>query len=150
EDEDDLIELVDSTESAESNNGAPRRRRMVNQVFGLRNWSRSKRPKDSGHFGDLIREVPMRRRETRLVGRSGSSQLILSNLELEDLIYEVFTAIDSPADVRTIRQLVLSKIPLQDYNVASLDEELTTGNDGSSLRREAADTRRTPEDLLLD
>jgi len=61
------------------------------------------------------------------VGRSGTSQLILSNPDLENLIVEVLTVIDSPADVRTIRQLVLSKIPLQDYNVASLDEE--TGRD---------------------
>ncbi len=43
---------------------------------------------------------------------------------------------------------MLSKIPLQDYNVESLDEELSTGN-GSMLRREAHDTRETPEDALL-
>ncbi|HJZ66547.1 MAG TPA: hypothetical protein VKF81_00265, partial [Blastocatellia bacterium] len=75
--------------------------------------------------------------------------LILSNPHLEDLVVEVFKAIDSPADVRTIRQLVLSKIPLQDYNVASLDEQLNPGNDGAALRREVRDTRATPEDALL-
>ncbi|HSQ19877.1 MAG TPA: hypothetical protein VLR92_05835, partial [Blastocatellia bacterium] len=85
----------------------------------------------------------------RLVGRSGSSQLILSNPDLENLIVEVLTVIDSPADVRTIRQLVLSKIPLQDYNVASLDEELSAGNNGATLRREARDTRENPEAALL-
>src|SRR6185436_11873515 len=92
---------------------------------------------------------PMRNRDTRVVGRSGSSQLILSNPDLENLIVEVLTVIDSPADVRTIRQLVLAKIPLQDYNVASLDEELNNGSDGSTMRKEAHDTRENPEDALL-
>jgi DNA-directed RNA polymerase specialized sigma subunit len=45
--------------------------------------------------------------------------------------------------------LVLSKIPLQDYNVASLDEELSSETAGATLRREARDTRDTPEDALL-
>jgi hypothetical protein len=148
--EDDCFEsLDDSSDEDFSAKREPRRRRMVNQVFGLREWSRSKLLRDSGHFSDAIKSVPVRRRDTRLVGRSGSSQLILSNPDLEQLIVEVFKAIDSPADVRTIRQLVLSKIPLQDYNVASLDEELSAGNSGGTVRREAADTRETPEDALL-
>ena len=128
---------------------APRRRRMVNQVFGLREWPRSKPLSDSGHFTELIKAVPMRSRDTRLVGRSGTSQLILSNPDLENLIVEVLTVIDSPADVRTLRQLALSKIPLQDYNVSSLDEEMSTGAGGTTMRREARDTRETPEDALL-
>jgi hypothetical protein len=127
----------------------PRRGRMVNQVFGLREWPRSKSVKDAGHFTDAIRSVAMRRRDTRVVGRSGTSQLILSNADLEALIVDVLRAIDSPADVRTLRQLVLSKIPLQDYNIASLDEELSVGNTGGTVHREAADTRDTPEDALL-
>src|SRR3989442_6911702 len=118
---------------------APRRQRMVSQGFGLQEGPRSKRRRDSCHFTELIKSVPMRKRDTRGVGRSGSSQLILSNPDLQVLVVEVFKAIDSPADVRTIRQLVLSKIPLQDYNVASLDEQLNPGNDGSALRREVRD-----------
>ena len=148
------VELMDDSFEEEDQqakkNGAGRRRRMVNQVFGLKEWKASRPLGDSGHFADLIKSVPMRKRDTRLVGRSGSSQLILSNPELEALIVEVFTAIDSPADVKTVRQLVLSKIPLQDYNVASLDEELTSSaNNGAGLRREAVDTRETPESALL-
>ena len=132
---------------AEKGNGG-RRGRMVNQLFGLREWPRSKPMSDSGHFAELVKSVPMRRRDTRLVGRSGSSQLILSNPELEALMVEVLLAIDSPADVRTLRQLVLSKIPLQDYNLASLDEELGTGT-GTVLRRDPSDFRETPEGALL-
>ncbi len=142
-------EETPAKKNGNGNNGGVRRRRMVNQVFGLKEWPASKPLGDSGHFADLIKSVPMRKRDTRLVGRSGSSQLILSNPELEALIVEVFAAIDSPADVRTIRQLVLSKIPLQDYNVASLDEELSSASNGTGLRRDAPDTRETPEAALL-
>lgn len=154
--EDDDIEVgenssADEHSSAKKNGsgGEPRRQRMVSQVFGLYEWPRSKALSDSGHFTELIKAVPMRNRDTRLVGRSGTSQLILSNPDLENLIVEVLTVIDSPADVRTIRQLTLSKIPLQDYNVASLDEELSTGTGGSTMRREARDNRESPEDALL-
>jgi hypothetical protein len=149
-DEIDAIDDLPDEEISSSGNGHHvKRGRMVNQVYGLRRWPRSKPVKDSGHFSDLVKSVPMRKRDTRIVGRSGTSQLILSNPELEALIVEVFEAIDSPADVRTIRQLVLSKIPLQDYNIASLDEELTAGNDGAVVRREAIDVRETPEGELL-
>jgi hypothetical protein len=154
EDEDDIevpgVSPEDEVAASKSSaRGEQRRGRMVNQVYGLRDWPASKPLRDSGHFTEMIKSVPMRRRDTRLVGRTGTSQLILSNPDMEELIVEVLTTIDSPADVRTLRQLVLSKIPLQDYNVASLDEELSTGNEGSTLRREARDTRETPEDALL-
>ncbi|MCI0488697.1 MAG: hypothetical protein L0229_19075 [Blastocatellia bacterium] len=145
-DDDDIEDIEDDLQNG---NGEPRRRRMVNQVFCLSEWPRSKAAGDSGHFADLIKNVPMRKRDTRLVGRSGNTQLILSNPELEELIVEVFDAIDSPADVRTMRHLVLSKIPLQDYNIASLDEKLRTGSDGMYVQRDAIDTRETPEDALL-
>lgn len=143
------LEALDELAEDLQEPGKLKRRRMVNQVFGLRSWPGSKAVRDSGHFSEMLKTVPMRRRDTRVVGRSGSSQLIISNPDLESLIVEVFEAIDSPADVRTIRQLVLAKIPLQDYNVASLDEELSAGSSGSVLRRDPSDTRATPEALLL-
>jgi hypothetical protein len=152
DDIDELDDAHDEEHAASHKNGngnKPRRRRMVNQVFGLREWPRSKPLRDSGHFTDLIKSVAMMKRDTRLVGRSGTSQLILSNPEMEKLIVRVLAVIDSPADVKTIRQLVLSKIPLQDYNVSSLDEELAGGDNGTSMRREARDTRDTPEAALL-
>ncbi|HJQ23224.1 MAG TPA: hypothetical protein VKA60_04865 [Blastocatellia bacterium] len=147
--EDDSLDALADLHEDDEAPMRPRRGRMVNQVFGLREWPRSKLVRDAGHFTDAVKSVAVRRRDTRVVGRSGASQLILSNADLEALIVEIFKAIDSPADVRTIRQLVLSKIPLQDYNIASLDEELSVGNGGGAIHREAADTRETPEDALL-
>jgi hypothetical protein len=153
DDSDTLDDLAEDDFSPSKTNGhahpTAKRKRMVNQVYGLRDWAATKTLNDSGHFTDLIKNVPTRKRDTRIVGRSGSSQLILSNPELEELMVEIFTAIDSPTDVRTLRQLVLSKIPLQDYNIASLDEELSAGNSGATIRRDPADTRDTAEDLLL-
>ncbi|HLG14430.1 MAG TPA: hypothetical protein VJH03_08010 [Blastocatellia bacterium] len=145
--------LYDPEDDASTEEAAPqketRRRRMVDQLFGLREWPRRKAVRDSGHFTERVKSVAMRRRDTRIVGRSGTSQLILSNPELEKLIVDVFRAIDSPADVRTVRQLVLSKIPIQDYNVASLDEEFDAGTSRTTLRHTPHDTRDTPEDALL-
>jgi hypothetical protein len=66
---------------------------MVNQVFGLRKWPLSNRWGTRVIFVELIKSVPMRKRDTRLVGRSGSSQLILSNPDLENLMVEVLTVI---------------------------------------------------------
>jgi hypothetical protein len=146
---DDELPSTNGNHGAGSGNTNGRRRRMVNQVYGLSEWRNRKPVRDSGHFADAVKDVPMRKRDTRLVGRSGSSQLILSNADLESLMIEVLQAIDSPADVRTLRQLVLSKIPLQDYNIASLDEEKRAGNDGETIQREAVDVRDTPEDALL-
>ena len=146
--EDEGLDTLDDLHDDEAVS-RPRRGRMVNQVFGLREWPRSKPLKDAGHFSEAIKSVAMRRRDTRVVGRSGASQLILSNPDLEALMVEIFKAIDSPTDVRTIRQLVLARIPLQDYNIASLDEELSVGNSGGTIHREAADTRETPEGALL-
>jgi hypothetical protein len=153
DDSDALDDLAEDDFSHSKTNGHShppvKRKRMVNQVYGLRSWAATKGLSDSGHFTDLIKNVPTRKRDTRIVGRSGTSQLILSNPELEELMVEIFKAIDSPTDVRTLRQLVLSKIPLQDYNIASLDEELNAGNSGATMRRDPADTRDTAEDLLL-
>jgi hypothetical protein len=145
---DDLEIIDDFNEEHSATNGSAKRRRMVDQIFGLKDWPRKKPLRDSGHFTEMVKSVPMRRRDTRMVGRTGSSQLILSNPDLEELIVEVLRAIDSPADVRTIRQLTLSKIPLQDYNVASLDEPVID-SEGDTIKREAADTRDTPEGELL-
>ena len=157
---DDYIEALveadpdDDEASPRTERQAPRRQRMVNQVFGLKEWSAKKTRKDPGSFTELASIVPVRKRDTRYVGRSGTSQLIISNPELESLLVEILIAIDSPADVRTIRQMALSKIPLQDYRLSSLDEPLRARDDGSDrgstlLSTLATEGRETPESQML-
>src|SRR5262249_5973810 len=150
--EPEIGETASSSLSGEKH-GPAKRRRMVNEVYALRKWGRYKAPRDPGQFADMVKSVPMRERDTRVVGRSGTSQLILSNPALEELIIEIFIAIDSPADVKTIRKLALSRIPLQDYSIATLDADFAQpyGEPArkNSTYRFAADSRLTPEDELI-
>jgi hypothetical protein len=156
----DLLDLATDEADDQADDDTPsqnkepqKRQRMVNQVFALRNWGRNKPARDPGHFAELIKSVPMRTRDTRVVGRSGTSQLILSNPALEELIIEIFLTIDSPADVKTIRRLTLSRIPLQDYSIATLDSDSSQSYGEGGRRRSAdrfiADRQQTPEDELI-
>ena len=159
----DLIDLAtdaaddlgdDESPNQDNQHREPKRRqRMVNQVFVLRKWGSNKPARDPGHFAELIKSVPIRTRDTRVVGRSGTSQLILSNPALEELIIEIFLTIDSPADVKTIRRLALSRIPLQDYSIATLDANSGQHYGETSSRispdRFVADKQPTPEDELI-
>ena len=58
---------------------------------------------------------PVRARDTRMVGCTGDSQVVISNSDLEDLIVSVLDAIDSPVDVRTLRSLVMSRLAGDGY-----------------------------------
>src|SRR5262249_9096764 len=156
----DMLDLVE-TEIDEATPGSlsaevpppAKRQRMVNQLYALRKWGKYKARRDPGHFADSVKSVPMRARDTRIVGRSGTSQLILSNPALEELIIEIFVTIDSPADVKTIRQLALSRMPLQDYSIATLDGDFASPYGEPAGKkptyRFAADSRLTPEDELI-
>jgi hypothetical protein len=156
----DLLDLAEDDvddpagdESTSQHREPGKRQRMVNQVFALRKWGRNKPARDPGHFAEMVKSVPMRARDTRVVGRSGTSQLILSNPALEELIIEIFITIDSQADVKTLRRLALSRIPLQDYSIATLDSDSGQqyGETGrrASADRVATDQRLTPEDELI-
>jgi hypothetical protein len=151
----DLLEMAadDIDELVGDGKDGRKRQRMVNQVYGLRSWSKNKQAGDRGHFTELARSVPVRPRDTRVVGRSGTSQLILSSAALEELIIEIFLAIDSPTDVKTMRQLALSKIPLQDYSIATLETDWAQAYGEPERKRStyrfAADSRPTPEDELI-
>jgi len=95
--------------------------------------------------------VPVRRRDLRMKGCTGDSQLVIGNAELERLVVEVLEAMGAPADVRTIRSLVLSRLPILDacvtqFRAAGEDKE------GKGRAFEPADVRPTPEQeaLVLD
>ncbi|HEY6328943.1 MAG TPA: hypothetical protein VI756_06365 [Blastocatellia bacterium] len=138
-------------DSIEAAGPKPRGRRMVDQMYSLRQWPATKPAHDAGHFVELARSVAIRQRDIQVVGRSRSSQLIISNRALEDLIVEIFKAIDSPADVRTIRQLVLSKISVQDCSVASLDDVANKlDGDTRNPSRPASGRRSVSMALIVD
>ncbi len=109
---------------------AGRYRQAVHVVYGLCDWKSDKPIKDSGIFEDLIANVPMRARNRRRVGCKGDSQIIVTNQELSDLLVEIFRAVDSPISLRVLRTLALSRLPVYDAVVSSIEQ--VTEYDGQS------------------
>src|SRR5262245_52298162 len=101
-----------------------RYRQAAGAVYGLSAWSDNKAVKDFGAFTDLINQVPIRMRDQRRAGCAGDTQVIVSNQALVELLVEIFEAIDSPAPLRALRQLALSKLPVCDPEMTSIDDEV--------------------------
>ena len=99
-----------------------RYRQAVHVIYGLCDWKHDKPVKDSGTFEELIANVPMRARNRRRVGCKGEAQLIVTNQELSDLLVEIFQAVDSPVSLRVLRSLALSKLPVYDAVVSSIEQ----------------------------
>ncbi|HWX41472.1 MAG TPA: hypothetical protein VN345_10030 [Blastocatellia bacterium] len=125
--------------------------KLVLKVYGLAWWPRDKAVKDDHLFPELIADVAFRRRNNRNAGRGRQSQLIITNEDLNRLIVEILAAIDSPADVRTIRALALSKLPVEDSRFTSIDAETVSQKpDNPKMTRvDLPDHRPTPEEVLL-
>jgi hypothetical protein len=120
-------------------------RRLADRVYGLSEWPDGKRRRDSHDLEQRARMVSVRARDTRMVGCTGDSQVVISNSDLEDLIVSVLDAMDSPADVRTLRSLVMSRLPVMDIYLVPLD-----GDDSDNENRfEPVDKRENAEQGLL-
>lgn len=125
--------------------------KMALKVYGLAEWSPDKPLKQQQHLHDLIKEVAFRKRDTRCAGRGSSSQLVISNAELTQLIIEIFRTIDSPTDIRTMRSLVMSKLAVEDSQMVSMDETLeSTNSEAQPCRIDFADSKPTPEEVVLE
>ncbi len=112
------------------NGQSARYRQAAEAVYGLSGWSENKVVKDSGTFADLIHHIPMRMRNRRRAGCTGDAQIIVSNQELVELLAEILKAIDSPAPLRLLRQLALSKLPVCDPEMTSIDDEVNEEGQG--------------------
>ena len=123
-----------------------RHRRLADRVYGLSEWPEGK-PRRSTHEAEQrVHMIPVRQRDTRMVGCTGDAQIIISNTDLEDLIISVLEASDAPIDVRTLRSLVMSRLPVMDIYLVPLG-----GDDGDDSGRvfEPVDGRENPEQGLL-
>jgi hypothetical protein len=87
----------------------------------------------------------VRQRDTRMVGCTGDAQIIISNSDLDDLIVSVLEACDSPVDVRTLRSLVMSRLPVMDIYLVPIGAD--DNDEGRSF--EPVDGRENPEQSLL-
>ena len=121
-------------------------RRLADRVYGLSEWGDGKSRRDAHDIEVRVQIIPVRPRDTRMVGCTGDSQVVISNSDLEDLIVSVLDAVDSPVDVRTLRSLVMSRLPVMDIYLVPLDSD---DNDGDSYQFEPVDKRESPEQRLL-
>lgn len=120
-------------------------RRLVDRIYGLREWRDEKPRRSQPELEQRIQIIPVRQRDTRMVGCTGDAQIIISNSDLEDLIVSVLEACDSPVDVRSLRSLVMSRLPVMDIYLVPIG-----GDDGDEGRAfEPVDGRENPEQSLL-
>jgi hypothetical protein len=129
-----------------SGTGNEPHRRLADRVYGLSEWMDGKRRRDSHDVEQRVHIIPVRARDTRMVGCTGDSQVVITNSDLEDLIVSVLDAVDSPVDVRTLRSLVMSRLPVMDIYLVPLDGE---DNEGEGYHFEPVDKREGPEQRLL-
>ena len=120
-------------------------RRLADRVYGLSEWADGKPRRDSHDMEQRAHMVSVRSRDTRMVGCTGDSQVVISNPDLEDLIVSVLDAIDSPADVRTLRSLVMSRLPVMDIYLVPLDSD----DSDNENHFEPVDKCENPEQGLL-
>lgn len=131
----------------ESNN-QHRRRGLASQIYGLNSWSSDKPSREYHECERLVENIRPRKRDTRIVGCSGDTQLIISNHELEELIVEVFAAVDAPLEMRSLRALVMSRLPLMDIHLLSISGGRKEQDDPSFFC-DHAETKENPEQALL-
>jgi hypothetical protein len=120
-------------------------RRLVDRVYGLREWREDKQRRAQAELEQRMQLIPVRQRDTRMVGCTGDAQIIISNSDLEDLIVSVLEACDSPVDVRTLRSLVMSRLPVMDIYLVPIGGD--DNDEGRSF--EPVDGRENPEQSLL-
>lgn len=125
-----------------------RYRQAAEAVYGLSEWPDDKKIKDSGTFTDLIIAVPMRRRNRRRAGCTGDTQVIVSNQELVELMVEILQAIDSPAPLRILRQLALTKLPVCDPEMTAIDDDSDDERSGRNYEW-AASSDDSPEQVAM-
>src|SRR2546423_4386894 len=89
-------------------------RRLADRVYGLSEWPDNKPGRGSHEMEQRSHMIPVRQRDTRMARCNGDAQIVISNSDLEDLIVCVLEAIDGPADVRSLRSLVMSRLPVMD------------------------------------
>ncbi|MDQ3686919.1 MAG: hypothetical protein M3430_15190 [Acidobacteriota bacterium] len=121
-------------------------RRLADRVYGLSEWSDAKARRAVEEMEQRVGMVPVRQRDTRMVGCTGDAQIIIGNSDLEELIVSVLEAVDSPADMRSLRSLVMSRLPVMDIYLVPLG-----GGDDEDEGRgfEPVDGCENPEQGLL-
>ena len=122
-------------------------RRLADRVYGLSEWKDDKSRRGAHEVEQRVQMIPVRQRDTRMVGCTGDSQVVISNPDLEDLIVSVLDAVDSPVDVRTLRSLVMSRLPVMDIYLVPLEGDDSDNENNNAY--EPVDKRENPEQGLV-
>ncbi len=123
-------------------------RRLADKLFGLASWDLQKMRRDVQEMDERVKAVSFQSRDTRMVGCTGDAQIVISNAELEKLIVRVFKAIDSPVDVRSLRSMVMSRLPIMDIHLVPVGGS-GESEDDERVPFEIPDHRETPEEDFL-
>lgn len=120
-------------------------RRLAERIYGLAEWSESKRTRNVQEMEERVKVVSFQSRDTRMVGCTGDAQIVISNVDLEKLIIRVFKAIDSPVDVRSLRSMVMGRLPIMDIYLVPIGGTFDN-DDENNYEYDPADVRETPEE----
>lgn len=123
-------------------------RRLADRVYGLSVWADNKKRRNQPEMEERIYVVPVQQRDTRMVGCTGDAQIVISNPDLEVLIVKVLRAVDSPSDVRTLRSMVMSRLPVMDIYLVPIAAGSDDGED-NSYEYDPVDNKENPEQDLL-
>jgi hypothetical protein len=123
-------------------------RRLADRLYGLADWGHDKTHRDVQEMEGRVKTVSFQKRDTRMVGCTGDAQIVISNVELEKLIVRVFKAIDSPVDVRSLRSMVMSRLPIMDIHLVPVGGS-GDSDDDEKMHFEIPDIRETPEEDYL-
>ncbi len=123
-------------------------RRLADRVYGLASWAQKKSTRSQQELEERVKTVSFHNRDTRMVGCTGDAQIVISNVELEKLIVKVFKAVDSPVNVRSLRGLVMGRLPIMDIYLVPITSPSNKGDD-YQYDLDPADVRENPEEEHL-
>lgn len=124
-------------------------RRLAERTYGLSEWINKKSRRDQQEMDERVKTVSFHKRDTRMVGCTGDAQIVISNPDLETLIVRVLKAIDSPVSVRSLRSLVMSRLPVMDIYLVPISGGGDDTDEERKMELDPADTRENPEQDLL-
>src|SRR5688500_11869332 len=119
-------------------------RRLANRTYGLAEWGDAKKSRNAPEMGERVKVVSFKSRDTRRIGCTGDTQIIITNYELGKLIVRVLEAIDSPVNIRSLRTFVMSRLPIIDIHMVPVSNRSDELPD-----YEFADMRANPEEDIL-
>jgi hypothetical protein len=122
-------------------------RRLADRVYGLATWKERKSTRSQQEMEQRIAKVSFHERDTRMVGCTGDAQIVISNVELEKLIVRVFKAVDSPTNVRSLRGLVMSRLPIMDIYLVPITAPSNREDNDYDL--DPVDLRENPEEGVM-